>query len=78
MHTRLFRLKSSTIAVSTPQNKALMVPSGETIKIDGTLPNTEVELLDVEWQGMVVKMFVRDIRDRGEELSTAEGAHASL
>ena len=66
MPPRYFRLDRDTLAIANRDGKnvAVTVPCGAFIRI-GDLP-VGTRLVDVEWEGQIVKMFVVDVHERGE------------
>jgi hypothetical protein len=72
MRGERFRLAGPTIAVlfSEGRKTAIIVPAGETIKAVND-PTEGNPVLDVEWDGKILEMFVQDIRERGERVRSA-------
>lgn len=65
---RRLRLRCDTIGTVAVNDKAtaLIVPEDAVIELRGE--SVDGARLDVIWEGQVVTMFTRDIRERGEEL----------
>jgi len=66
-----FRLKTPTVGVEkTAESQiAVTIPAGVTIEIaHGPSPNNP--MVDVVWEGRRMIMFVQDIQERGEEVTS--------
>jgi len=66
MPARHFRLDRDTLAIANRDGKnvAVTVPCGACIRVGHVA--ADGRLVDVEWQGQIVKMFVVDVYQRGE------------
>jgi hypothetical protein len=67
MRARSFRLKSPTIGIRVTDNTAVVVSAGEAVAVSVDLPLGDSDMVAVNWSGQPLKMFARDIRERGEE-----------
>ena len=70
-----FRLKAAAIAVKDEAEKrtAVQLPTGaEILVLDHVLSDTPLDSshqVKVEWDGMVLSMFLVDIHEKGERIS---------
>jgi hypothetical protein len=64
------QLRTETVAIDEVNGKrvAVTVPSGAVIKVVSGSQHTD-SIIDVLWDGRVVKMFAVDIEARGTEIS---------
>lgn len=67
-----FRLRSATIAVQQEERRVAMIPTGAEIAA-ADLPDIRngfdrSKFVTVEWDGMVVRIFLLDLLERGERL----------
>ena len=63
-----YRLNAPTLAIdsSGERRMAITIPEGETIEvIRGPRPD-DMRMVDVEWNGKELVMFLADVQDRGE------------
>jgi hypothetical protein len=68
-----FRLKSSTLAIMTEDHAKIpvVIPNGAEVEVI-TGPMNSNRLVDVNWDGKTVMVFIKDLRDRGERLETVQ------
>jgi hypothetical protein len=66
MPASYFRLGRDTLAIANRDGKnvAVTVPRGACIRLGHVAEDSR--LVDVEWEGQIVKMFVVDVYERGE------------
>ena len=71
-----FRLNIETLTIGcTPRGHVpVFIPAGETTSV-ASEPSVDDRMVDVMWNGRLLSMFVVDLRERGEELPEASGAH---
>jgi hypothetical protein len=63
------RLKIPTLGIVAATGVAECVPVGAIVVIPVALLN-HAQLIDCVWEGKAMRMFARDLRDRGEEVKT--------
>lgn len=72
-HGKRYRIRTATIALA-PDAKgrkvAITIPEGAIVRIVD-VPVEGSQSLNVEWEGKTCELFTQDLRDRGEEVSSA-------
>lgn len=68
MSVERYRIKEPTIAMSPDGAKgaAITVSAGSVVEVETSLDGDK--LVNVNWEGKVVKMFTQDLRSRAEPL----------
>ena len=69
MKDQQFRLTLSTLAIQASdggRRTPVRLPKGATVQVVGKAVDNR--LVDVLWEGRIVKMFPQDIKERGEKV----------
>jgi hypothetical protein len=62
-------LRKETLGILTTTRTATEVPKGAIIDIK-VAPSPDARMVDVVWDGKILMMFVRDLQDRSEAISS--------
>jgi hypothetical protein len=65
--SKRYRLKLPILSVDPEQATTVLIPEGEVIEIDGRRKHRR--MTDIVWNGRILRLFRRDLRDRCEEVS---------
>jgi hypothetical protein len=61
-----FRIRTPTVAIEQ-HSRLSKIPANATVTVLGE-PSDGTSVIDVEWEGRVVRMFTRDLRERCEPI----------
>ena len=72
-----FRLKTDTMGIGTVDDKrvAVTVPAGAMIEVTGGPRANDMRMVDVRWDGRALVMFVEDVQNRGEAVTSRGSRH---
>ena len=66
MAGKRYRVKTPTLAITNDDERlSVMVPLGAIVQVTAG-PLDENRLVDVEWEGKPLRMFISDLRERCE------------
>jgi hypothetical protein len=67
-----YRLNAATLAIDSSGDRriAITIPEGETIEVlRGPSPN-DMRMVDIEWNGKELVVFLADVHDHGEYIGS--------